>query len=143
MIYAAKSTEDKHGSIPTQLEDCRQMAEREGWTVVGEFHDAVSALSRQPWPRGSPRQRNGRSKQRPSMGDAWSSLRMPTGSLEVPAADTSPAPCGTAPAANDRFHAQHVTGPHDRIGDRAVFAIAVSASWSLPRWLADVRTASG
>jgi len=23
VIYAAKSTEDRHGSIPTQLEDCR------------------------------------------------------------------------------------------------------------------------
>ena len=39
VIYAAKSTEDKHGSIPTQLEDCRARAEREGWEVVGEFTD--------------------------------------------------------------------------------------------------------
>ena len=39
ILYAAKSTEDKHGSIPTQLEDCRAMAEREGWEVVGEFSD--------------------------------------------------------------------------------------------------------
>jgi DNA invertase Pin-like site-specific DNA recombinase len=39
VIYAAKSTEDKHGSIPTQLADCRAMAEREGWTVVGEYTD--------------------------------------------------------------------------------------------------------
>jgi DNA invertase Pin-like site-specific DNA recombinase len=39
VIYAAKSTEDKHGSIPTQLEDCRTMADREGWEVVGEFFD--------------------------------------------------------------------------------------------------------
>ncbi len=31
VIYAAKSTEDKHGSIPTQLEDCRALAERHGW----------------------------------------------------------------------------------------------------------------
>ena len=46
VIYAAKSTEDKHGSIPTQLEDCRAMAEREGWTVVGEHKDeAFSAYS--------------------------------------------------------------------------------------------------
>jgi DNA invertase Pin-like site-specific DNA recombinase len=44
IIYAAKSTEDTHGSIPTQLEDCRLMAEREGWEVVDEFEDeAVSA----------------------------------------------------------------------------------------------------
>ena len=39
VIYAAKSTEDKHGSIPTQLEDCRELAKREGWEVVGEFSD--------------------------------------------------------------------------------------------------------
>ncbi len=34
VIYAAKSTEDKHGSIPTQIEDCRALAAREGWEVV-------------------------------------------------------------------------------------------------------------
>lgn len=28
VIYAAKSTEDKHGSIPTQFQDCRQLAAR-------------------------------------------------------------------------------------------------------------------
>jgi DNA invertase Pin-like site-specific DNA recombinase len=39
VIYAAKSTQDKHKSIPTQLDDCRAMAEREGWLVVGEFSD--------------------------------------------------------------------------------------------------------
>lgn len=39
VVYAAKSTEDKHGSIPTQLEDCRKMAEREGWEIAGEFSD--------------------------------------------------------------------------------------------------------
>jgi DNA invertase Pin-like site-specific DNA recombinase len=45
VIYAAKSTEDKHGSIPTQLDDCRTMAEREGWKVVGEYSDeAFSAF---------------------------------------------------------------------------------------------------
>jgi DNA invertase Pin-like site-specific DNA recombinase len=44
--YAAKSTEDKHGSIPTQLEDCRQLAARQGWRTVGEFSDeAFSAYS--------------------------------------------------------------------------------------------------
>ena len=46
VVYAAKSTEDKYGSIPTQIEDCRTMAEREGWEVVGEFSDeAFSAYS--------------------------------------------------------------------------------------------------
>src|SRR5262249_13987743 len=39
VLYAAKSTADKHKSIPTQLEDCRKKAEEEGWEVVGEFHD--------------------------------------------------------------------------------------------------------
>jgi site-specific DNA recombinase len=46
ILYAAKSTEDKHGSIPTQLADARAMAEREGCEVVGEYSDeAKSAYS--------------------------------------------------------------------------------------------------
>jgi DNA invertase Pin-like site-specific DNA recombinase len=36
VVYSAKSTEDKHGSIPTQIEDCEGMAEREGWRVIGD-----------------------------------------------------------------------------------------------------------
>jgi DNA invertase Pin-like site-specific DNA recombinase len=39
VVYAAKSTEDKKGSIPTQLEDGRALAERDGLTVVAEFQD--------------------------------------------------------------------------------------------------------
>ncbi len=39
ILYAAKSTEDKRGSIPTQLEDCRAFAEREGLSVAGEYQD--------------------------------------------------------------------------------------------------------
>ena len=39
VIYAAKSTEDKRGSIGTQLEECRERAGAEGWEVVGEFTD--------------------------------------------------------------------------------------------------------
>src|SRR4051812_14449542 len=39
VVYAAKSTEDRHDSIPEQLDDCRAMAKREGWQVVGEFQD--------------------------------------------------------------------------------------------------------
>jgi site-specific DNA recombinase len=39
VVYAAKSTEDRAGSIPSQLADCRALAEREGWEVVGEFKD--------------------------------------------------------------------------------------------------------
>jgi Resolvase, N terminal domain len=52
VVYAAKSTEDKHGSIPTQLENCRRRAEREGWQVVAEFSDeAFSAYGGNPSPR--------------------------------------------------------------------------------------------
>jgi DNA invertase Pin-like site-specific DNA recombinase len=39
VIYAAKSTEDRRGSIPAQLEDCREMAARGGWTVLHEYKD--------------------------------------------------------------------------------------------------------
>ena len=39
VIYAAKSTEDKRGSIGTQLEECRERAGHEGWEVAGEFTD--------------------------------------------------------------------------------------------------------
>jgi len=39
VLYAAKSTEDKKGSIDTQLADGRAFAEREGWVIVGEFSD--------------------------------------------------------------------------------------------------------
>ena len=43
VVYAAKSTKDKHLSIPEQLEDCREMAadpENDGvWTIVSEFSD--------------------------------------------------------------------------------------------------------
>jgi DNA invertase Pin-like site-specific DNA recombinase len=46
VLYAAKSTEDKRGSIKTQLEDCRTLAKREGWEIIGEFSDeAFSAFS--------------------------------------------------------------------------------------------------
>jgi site-specific DNA recombinase len=39
VIYAAKSSQDVHGSIETQIADCRQFAEREGWTVAYEDAD--------------------------------------------------------------------------------------------------------
>lgn len=46
VIYAAKSTIDKHGSIPTQIEDCRKVAKREKWEVVAVHQDeAASAYS--------------------------------------------------------------------------------------------------
>jgi DNA invertase Pin-like site-specific DNA recombinase len=46
IIYAAKSTEDKRGSIPTQLADGRALAEKEGLPVAAEYADeAASAWS--------------------------------------------------------------------------------------------------
>ncbi len=39
VVYAAKSTEDKHGSIPTQVADCEAMAQREGWTIAATYSD--------------------------------------------------------------------------------------------------------
>jgi site-specific DNA recombinase len=39
VLYGAKSTTDKHDSIPTQLAEAREMAERNGWVVVFEDHD--------------------------------------------------------------------------------------------------------
>lgn len=45
VIYAAKSTEDKKGSIQTQIADGHALAEREGLTVVGVYQDeAFSAF---------------------------------------------------------------------------------------------------
>src|SRR5215212_8324920 len=37
VLYAAKSTQDRHDSIPTQLDDAREMAEDNGWKVVDVF----------------------------------------------------------------------------------------------------------
>jgi DNA invertase Pin-like site-specific DNA recombinase len=39
VAFAAKSTKDKRGSIPDQLKDGRDLAEREGLTVMAEFKD--------------------------------------------------------------------------------------------------------
>jgi len=39
ILYAAKSTEDTRGSIPTQLQDGRELAEREGFEVVATYQD--------------------------------------------------------------------------------------------------------
>ena len=43
VIYAAKSTEDRHGSIATQLADGRTLAERDGLAVVGEYSDEAAS----------------------------------------------------------------------------------------------------
>jgi site-specific DNA recombinase len=46
ILYAAKSTLDKRGSIATQLDDGRRLSERESWDVVAEYQDeAASAWS--------------------------------------------------------------------------------------------------
>src|SRR5688572_27272016 len=51
VLYAAKSTDDGHGSIPTQLADGREKAEEEGWTVVAEYQDeGFSAYKRSRGP---------------------------------------------------------------------------------------------
>jgi site-specific DNA recombinase len=39
VLYAAKSTEDTHGSLPTQRADCRALAADRGFEVVAEFAD--------------------------------------------------------------------------------------------------------
>jgi DNA invertase Pin-like site-specific DNA recombinase len=45
VIYAAKSTADSHGSIPDQVERCREYAAAQGWEVVEppESDEAASA----------------------------------------------------------------------------------------------------
>jgi site-specific DNA recombinase len=47
VIYAAKSTGDPRGSIPTQLADGRSLAEREGDDVAAEFHDEAASAYKQ------------------------------------------------------------------------------------------------
>lgn len=57
MLYAAKSTEDKRGSIPGQLDDCRAFAAESGLEVIAEYSEAdVSAYSgnRGPEPSAGP-----------------------------------------------------------------------------------------
>src|SRR3954471_17752344 len=43
IVYAGKSTEDKRGSIPTQVTDCRATADREGWRVLAEYFDEAAS----------------------------------------------------------------------------------------------------
>src|SRR3954466_5550789 len=51
VVYAAKSTEDKHGSLPTQRDDCRTLMEREGEQVAAEYSDeGFSAYTRSRGP---------------------------------------------------------------------------------------------
>jgi site-specific DNA recombinase len=46
ILYAAKSTEDTRGSIPTQLQDARRLAEREGLDVVAAYQDENASAYR-------------------------------------------------------------------------------------------------
>jgi hypothetical protein len=46
VCYAAKSTADERGSIPTQLADCRAAAEAEGRQVVGQYSDEAASAFR-------------------------------------------------------------------------------------------------
>ncbi|MCW3000646.1 MAG: recombinase family protein [Solirubrobacterales bacterium] len=39
VVYAAKSTQDRHNSIKTQIEEATEMAEKEGWEVVATYQD--------------------------------------------------------------------------------------------------------
>jgi hypothetical protein len=43
VLYAAKSTADERGSIPTQLEDCRAAAEAEGRKTAVEYSDEAAS----------------------------------------------------------------------------------------------------
>ena len=58
VLYAAKSTADRHRSIETQLEDGRRMAAENGWTVVAEHRDegfsAYSGNRGAAWPMPRP-----------------------------------------------------------------------------------------
>jgi hypothetical protein len=50
ILYAAKSTEDRRGSIPTQLADCRAAAEAEGRDVVAVQRRVRVCVHGQPRP---------------------------------------------------------------------------------------------
>src|SRR6516225_5539262 len=43
IVYAAKSTEDRHGSIPTQLADGRKLAAQRGFEVAAEWQDEAAS----------------------------------------------------------------------------------------------------
>ena len=109
VIYAAKSTEDTHGSIPTQLEDGRALAKGQGWEVVGPGSasrtqrarcstKARATTTRRSAPTrgtaglGSPPRSRPRSRTRP----ACSSPRTPIASRAAPA---------TLPARGPQRHA--------------------------------------
>jgi DNA invertase Pin-like site-specific DNA recombinase len=43
ILYSAKSTEDKHGSIPDQLKDGRRLAAERAYTIAGEYSDEAKS----------------------------------------------------------------------------------------------------
>lgn len=47
VCYAAKSTADPRGSIPTQLADCEALAAREGYEVVARYSDEAASAFKQ------------------------------------------------------------------------------------------------
>ena len=46
VVYSAKSSEDRHGSIPSQIADCRRAAEAEGREIVAEYSDEAKSAYR-------------------------------------------------------------------------------------------------
>jgi site-specific DNA recombinase len=86
VVYTAKSTEDKRGSIQTQLADCRALAEREGREVVGEFSDeGFSAYSGNRGP-GLEHARRAVAEAAPSVLMAQHSDRLARGAGDAPGA---------------------------------------------------------
>ena len=86
IIYAAKSTEDKHGSIPAQLDDCRELAEREGWAIVHQDQDeGFSAYSGNRGP-GLERARRAAADAAPSVLVVQHSDRLARGAGDAPGA---------------------------------------------------------
>jgi len=86
VLYTAKSTEDTRGSLRTQLADCRSLAEREGWEVVGEFSDeGFSAYSGNRGP-GLEQARRAAVESAPSVLVAQHSDRVARGAGDAPGA---------------------------------------------------------
>jgi DNA invertase Pin-like site-specific DNA recombinase len=52
VLYAAKSTDDVGGSLGSQIERCREAAEREGREIVGEYSDEAESGYRKSRGRG-------------------------------------------------------------------------------------------
>ena len=93
VLYAAKSTSDRKGSIPDQLEDCQAMAEREGMTVAAEYRDeGFSAYSGNRGP-GLSKAKEHAARLAEEHGEAvllvWASDRLARGAGDAPGASDS------------------------------------------------------